>query len=99
MESVGTRTMINRCNFSRCRRYRYTLEHVIDPALEPRRIMWIGLNPSTADESQLDPTLRRVRAFSHAWGYTAFVMTNLFSFRATQPSDMKGQANPVGEHN
>ncbi len=94
--------MTNTCTFSPCRQYRYTLEHVIDPVLHtsaPRRIMWIGLNPSTADEQQLDPTLRRIRRFSADWGYTAFVMTNLFAFRATDPRVMKRAADPVGPQN
>jgi hypothetical protein len=92
----------NDCHFSPCRRYRYTLEHMIDPLLGrdgQRRIMWIGLNPSTADESQLDPTLRRIRAFSVGWGFTSFVMTNLFAFRATDPADMLAEADPVGPEN
>lgn len=95
-------TMTNLCQFSPCRRYRYTLEHVIDPLLhetQPRRIMWIGLNPSTADENRLDPTLRRIRAFSAGWGFTSFVMTNLFAYRATLPGDMKREADPVGPEN
>ncbi len=71
----------------------------MDPLLPLRRIMWIGLNPSTADEQQLDPTLRRIRGFSQAWGFTAFVMTNVFAFRATVPADMKAQADPVGQDN
>lgn len=94
--------MTNTCTFSPCRQYRYTLEHVIDPMqheYSPRRIMWIGLNPSTADEQQLDPTLRRIRRFSADWGYTAFVMTNLFAYRATDPRDMMAAANPVGPEN
>lgn len=91
--------MTNGCTFSLCRCYRYTLEHVMDPLLPLRRIMWIGLNPSTADEQQLDPTLRRIRGFSQAWGFTAFVMTNVFAFRATVPADMKAQADPVGPDN
>jgi hypothetical protein len=60
----------------------------MDPLMTPRRVMWVGLNPSTADESQLDPTLRRIRGFSLAWGFTSFVMTNLFAFRSTQPEVM-----------
>lgn len=91
--------MTNACTFSPCRRYRYTLEHVMDPLLPPRRVMWIGLNPSTADEQQLDPTLRRIRGFSQAWGFTAFVMTNVFAYRATRPEDMKAQKDPVGVDN
>lgn len=91
--------MNNECQFSPCWKYRYTLEHVMEPLLPTRRIMWIGLNPSTADEANLDPTLRRIRAFSLAWGFTSFVMTNLFAFRATQPSEMLRQQDPVGPEN
>jgi hypothetical protein len=95
--------MNNLCQFSACRKYRYTLEHHIEGSellvSGVRRIMWIGLNPSTADEQQLDPTLRRIRAFSFAWGYTDFVMTNLFAFRATLPEEMKASADPVGPEN
>ena len=92
---------MNTCQFSPDRRYRYTLEHRWDDLLpaEPRRIMWVGLNPSTADEQQLDPTLRRIRGFSQAWGFTSFVMTNLFAFRATDPAVMKRAKDPVGPLN
>lgn len=95
--------MNNACHFSTDRRYRYALEHVLDPLLQdrpaPLRVMWIGLNPSTADEQKLDPTLRRIRAFSAAWGYTSFIMTNLFAFRATDPEDMMAALDPVGPEN
>jgi hypothetical protein len=91
--------MNNQCEFSACRRYRYSLEHVFEPILPLRRVMWIGLNPSTADEQDLDPTLRRIRAFSAAWGFTAFVMTNIFAFRATDPRDMKLAEDPIGPEN
>ncbi|MCR6656636.1 MAG: DUF1643 domain-containing protein [Opitutus sp.] len=91
--------MNNECIFSPCRAYRYSLVHEIAPALPRRRAMWIGLNPSTADESQLDPTLRRIRDFTTTWGYNGFVMTNLFAFRATDPKVMKAQPDPVGIEN
>lgn len=94
--------MNNPCAFSPCRTFRYRLDHAIRevPAgREPRRVMWIGLNPSTADERQLDPTLRRIRGFSEAWGYDTFVMTNAFAFRATLPADMRAAPDPVGPDN
>src|SRR5438445_3335222 len=62
-------------------------------------MMVIGLNPSTADEKQLDPTLRRVLGFAQAWGYGTFVMTNLFAYRATNPIDMKASLEPIGPQN
>lgn len=81
---------------SPCRTYRYALT---------RRwgrgpyAMFIGLNPSTADETHDDPTIRRCIAFARAWGYEALCMTNLFAYRATQPADMKKAADPVGWEN
>lgn len=66
---------------------------------QERPIVWIGLNPSTADENQLDPTLRRIRGYSKAWGYNTFYMLNLFAFRATDPTVMRRAADPVGPEN
>lgn len=90
---------MNPCHFSPCRSYRYTLEHVFEPTIAEHRIQWIGLNPSTADENKLDPTLRRVREFSRRLGHGAFVMTNVFAYRATKPAEMRAQADPVGPQN
>lgn len=85
--------MENACIFSTCRTFRYSLHHKLDGgdlfAAETRRIfVWIGLNPSTADERKLDPTLRRVREFTRRLGGTDFVMLNLFAYRATDPRVM-----------
>jgi hypothetical protein len=61
--------------------------------------MFIGLNPSTADETIDDPTIRRCVIFAKDWGYGALCMTNLFAFRATDPAIMKAHPEPVGESN
>lgn len=61
--------------------------------------MWIGCNPSTADEIQLDPTLRRIKTFSQAFGYNAFIMTNIFAFRSTNPRVLEDVDEPVGVEN
>ena len=42
---------------SPCGRYRYTLERAWAP--NPRYLMWVMLNPSTADATQDDATIRR----------------------------------------
>ncbi|MBS0631185.1 MAG: DUF1643 domain-containing protein [Verrucomicrobia bacterium] len=92
--------MVNPCVFSPDRLHRYTLIHRWDELINPDHgIAWICLNPSTADENQLDPTLRRIRGFSMDWGYSHFVMLNAFAFRATDPADMKASADPVGPEN
>ncbi len=94
--------MKNDCVFSRCRAYRYLLTHRLDGDLFANRqgaVVWLLLNPSTAAEAVLDPTLRRVRTFTRRWGYSAFVILNLFGFRSTQPAVMKRAADPVGAEN
>lgn len=61
--------------------------------------LFIGLNPSTADETVDDPTIRRCVGFARSWGYGALCMVNLFAFRATQPAVLKQAADPVGPDN
>ena len=84
-------------NFSRCRTYRYALWRSWDEH-KPYAMM-IGLNPSTADEVEDDPTLIRCINFAKSWGYGGVCMTNLFAYRATDPNDMKAVADPVGASN
>lgn len=61
--------------------------------------MFIGLNPSTADETLDDPTIRRCVGFAKRWGYGALCMTNLFAYRTKDPRAMKKVTAPVGEEN
>lgn len=62
-------------------------------------LMVIGLNPSTADETKDDPTIRRCIDFAKRWGYGALCMTNLFAWRDTKPENMRLAADPVGVMN
>ncbi|WP_425401215.1 DUF1643 domain-containing protein [Algiphilus sp.] len=89
--------MLNACTFSPCRQYRYTLWH--EWSSGRGYCQFVGLNPSTADEQQLDPTVRRCVQYAKDWGYRALCMTNIFAYRATDPRDMKAQADPVGPDN
>jgi hypothetical protein len=57
------------------------------------------LNPSTADEHQLDPSCTRARNYAERWGFGALVVTNLFGWRATDPGEMKAARDPVGRGN
>ena len=83
--------------FSDCRNYRYALWRIWDDA-KPYA-MFIGLNPSTADETEDDPTIRRCMNFAKDWGYGGLCMTNLFAYRATIPANMMSAADPVGAEN
>ena len=72
-------------------RYRYCLTRTCaDPTgcRTARTVNFICLNPSTADATTDDPTVRRLRGFTTAWGYDGFWLTNLFAYRATDPMDL-----------
>lgn len=72
--------------FSDCRRYRYALSRTWDQA--GKLVVFCGLNPSTADETQDDPTVRRELAFARAWGFGRYVKVNAYAFRSTDPKGL-----------
>ncbi len=84
-------------NLSECRKYRYALWRTWDKS-KPYA-MFIGLNPSTADETENDPTINRCINYSKDWGFGGLCMVNLFAFRATDPSDMMASKDPIGSDN
>ena len=73
-------------DFSACGRYRRLLTRDWTPEGEtPRTILWIGINPSTADATVNDPTCGRERTFSADWGYTRYLKGDMLDWRATDP--------------
>ena len=84
-------------NFSTCRKYRYSLSRIWDK--QKKFVLFIGLNPSTADEEVDDPTIRRCSGYAQKWGYGGFIMVNLFAYRTTLPSNLKKVKYPVGRDN
>lgn len=62
-------------------------------------MLFIGLNPSTADENKDDQTIRRCIDYAQRWGYGGLKMANLFAYRATLPSDLKKAKEPIGVDN
>ncbi len=83
--------------FSPCRVYRYALRRWWDKS--KGYALFVGLNPSTADETCDDPTIRRCIRFAADWGYGGLCMANLFALRATDPKVMMAHDEPVGEEN
>ncbi len=83
--------------FSKDRVYRYSLVRIWDGTKD--LVSFIGLNPSTADETKDDPTIRRCSQFAKDWGYGGLVMLNLFAYRSTDPKALKTVADPVGPGN
>jgi hypothetical protein len=82
---------------SACRKYRFALWRIWDESRPYGMI--IGLNPSTADEKEDDPTIKRCVQFARSWGYGGLCMANLFAFRATKPADMFAARAPIGPGN
>jgi hypothetical protein len=62
-------------------------------------VLWIMLNPSTADEMKDDPTIRRCIRFSQRWGFGGIVVCNLFALRATDPKRLREVEDPTGPEN
>lgn len=90
--------MVKSAILSAHRLYRYVLWRTWDN-VKPR-VMFIGLNPSTADENDDDPTIRRCVAFAKSWGFGGFAMVNLFGWRCTNPVDLGLQTyDAVGTDN
>lgn len=77
--------------------YRYRLSRTWDTA-KPT-VAFVMLNPSTADATEDDPTIRRCLGFAKAWGYGSLVVVNLFGLRTPDPSNLRDHPNPVGPAN
>jgi hypothetical protein len=69
------------------------------PLAPPRWVTFVMLNPSTADASVDDPTIRRCIGFARAFGATGLAVVNLYGLRATSPKDLWKAADPVGLEN
>lgn len=106
-ERVATMSVARETVFSYSRKYRYCLYRewgaptVLEKlsAKSEEFVLFVGLNPSTADETKDDPTIRCCRGFATRWGYRAMFMANLFAIRATDPAVMKQCIDPVGYEN
>lgn len=87
----------NGATFSQDLRYRYRLWREWGDVT--RRMVVISLNPSTADETHDDPTVRKDIGFAKRWGFGALDKLNLFAWRSTDSRGLLGQDDPVGAGN
>lgn len=82
--------------FSPDRVFRYVLTRRWEGG---RTCNFLMLNPSTADESQDDPTIRRCIDFAARENCGSLIVTNLFAYRATDPSALERVPDPIGPEN
>lgn len=80
--------------FSPCERYRYSLLREWDDT-KPR-VVFIMLNPSTADAERNDPTVAKCIRYAKGWGYGCLEVLNLFAYRSTDPKELYKVENPEG---
>ena len=88
---------LSRVWYSRCDRYRYGLSRLWDAARP--HVLFLMLNPSTADEHRNDPTVARCETRARAMGFGGVMIANIFAFRATRPVDLKQAGEPIGALN
>ncbi|GAB6989471.1 DUF1643 domain-containing protein [Paenibacillus pini] len=89
--------MIKDAKIDASEKYRYWLLRSWDNNLPC--MTYVMLNPSTADASNDDPTIRRCISFAKSWGYGSLEVVNLFAFRATKPVDLLNCEDPIGLDN
>ncbi|WP_448333551.1 DUF1643 domain-containing protein [Streptomyces sp. DSM 41534] len=79
------------------RTYRYLLTRIWDTSVPP--MVWVMLNPSTADALADDATIRRCIGFARREECGGIAVVNLFALRSTNPRALRDHPDPVGPHN
>lgn len=70
------------------------------PAPPPvRSLLWIMLNPSIADASVNDPTIRKVMGFTRRYAFDVARVVNLWALRSTDWKGLRTHVDPIGPEN
>jgi len=96
--------MESRAVISKCDKYRYELHREWD--VDKGKVLFIMLNPSTANGWENDLTTIRCMNFATKWGYGGIMIGNIYPFRAKRPKDLRkwlkaydGERPEAYEHN
>ena len=81
---------------SSCNKYRYELHREWDK--DKGKVLFIMLNPSTADGLNNDLTTIRCINFAKKWGYGGIMIGNIYPFRAKRPKDLKKWLNEGSDY-
>ena len=87
---------------SRCENYRYRLWRAWDRSsafAQYRTMTFIMLNPSTADGTEDDPTIRRCIGFARSMNCCKMTVVNLYGLRSPKPAALKSAEDPIGPQN
>ena len=83
--------------FSHDRSYRYRLWRLWQP--DKPFVVFVMLNPSTADEVKNDPKVKRCERRARALGFGGLTVVNIFALRSTDPKLLYNAPDPVGPDN
>jgi hypothetical protein len=89
--------LLGTADVSDCGCYRYSLTRPL--ATGAGRVVWIMLNPSTADALKNDPTIVRCLGFTARLGFAEMMVVNLFAWRSTDPQGLRTAEDPIGPRN
>jgi hypothetical protein len=96
--AAGVRwALIRSAIISDCGQYRHVLTRVWNPQLP--MVAFCGLNPSTADGTKDDPTMRREVGYAKRWGYGGLIKVNAYDFRTTHPKVLLKTPFPYSGNN
>jgi len=84
---------------SECGIYRYALWRDTGALGGEGTVVFVMLNPSTADAEQDDPTIRRCIRFARDWGFARLAVGNVYALRSTDPAALARAEDPVGPKN
>jgi hypothetical protein len=85
-----------RAVISECGKFRYRLTRTWGYGSP---LLFIMLNPSTADSEVDDATIRRCVKFAQSHDFPGLEVVNLFAYRATDPRDLRNAGYPLGPEN
>ena len=81
-------TLMDMENAVGAKRYRYWLHRDL-AAQGDEGLVFVMLNPSTANATEDDRTVRRCMDFGRRWGFRELTVVNIFALRATDPAVLR----------
>ena len=95
--TLGADDVLRSAYISADLQYRYRLERTWNP--ERGWVLFVMLNPSTADGMKDDRTITKCMRFARDWKYGGLVVANLFAYRSPHPAELLEVDDPVGPEN
>lgn len=99
MRSDRPQYVLKAADLSECGQYRYTLHRQWVQTESPKRLLFVMLNPSSANGLLDDPTVGKCVGFAQRLGYDALSIGNLYAWRSPYPKALMKAADPVSPDN